>query len=63
MGRWREIEGHSAQRVTDNRKRELGILTVSTFRENKPKALAVGKEAIRREKRFLDPEFSMCVRK
>lgn len=61
MGRWREIEGHSAQRVTDNRKRELGILTVSTFRENKPKALAVGKEANREREEISRPGvLSVC---
>lgn len=55
MGRWRKLEGHSAQRVTDNRKREVGISTVSTLRENKPKALAVGKEANREREAISRP--------
>ena len=45
----------TVHRVTDNRKRELGILTVSTLRENKPKALAVGKEANREREEISRP--------
>lgn len=43
MGRWREFEGHGTQRVTDNRKTELGLLTVSLWRENTPKPQAAEK--------------------